>query len=390
MIIDIDEQLENIKSYGANHIVREINGQPELWEKTYKTILLSHTQIAGFLNKIFGINGLQIILTGAGSSAYIGEILQQAFFKNTGKPTRVIPTTDLVAHPDGFFDKKSPTLLVSFARSGNSPESIATFDLAEKMHDEIYHLVITCNREGDLAKKASDKKNSYVFILPDEADDQALAMTGSFTSMTLAGLLISDINNIRKNEDTVKRLSALGSAILKQYSQALKNIAGLYFSRVVFLGSGPLKGAAKESHLKVLEMTDGEICCHYESYLGFRHGPRAIINKSTLLVYLFSGESYTSQYEVDLIKSINEKEQFIFSIGIGQDLTGKKDLNLGLAIDLGNKGNEIPDDYFSVCSVLPAQILSFYKSLELGLTPDSPSKNGGINRTVQGVTIYPY
>ena len=170
----------------------------------------------------------------------------------------------------------------------------------------------------------------------------------------------------------------------------MREAATLPFKRVVFLGSGPLKGAAKESHLKIQELTDGKVVCQYDSFLGFRHGPKAIIDESTLLVYLFSSDPYVNQYETDLVKAINEKEKFLFSIGIGQDLKGMEKLNLGLVIDLSSGGSIISDDFFSICSVLPAQILGFYKSLLLGLTPDSPSQNGGISRVVEGVTIYPY
>lgn len=386
---DID-LLRNVDIKIGSHITREINGQPDLWKNTFKAVLLEKERLSFFLNKVLKINNLHIILSGAGSSAFIGEILRQAFYNSTRSCTTVIPTTDLVTHPKDFINKTVPTLLISFARSGDSPESLATFELAEKMFDEVYHLVITCNPEGNLAKKAFNAKNSYVFVLPDEANDRALAMTGSFTSMTLAGLLISDINNINKNEVKTGTLVKYGNLILKKFTKELKIVSDLDFKRVVFLGSGALKGAAKESHLKLLEMTDGQIICQYDSFLGFRHGPRAAIDRYTLLVYLFSGDPYVNKYEIDLVQSINQTESFLFSIGIGQYLHKLNDLKVNLAVDLYTDKIIIPDDYFSVCSVLPSQIIGLYKSLALGLTPDSPSQNGGINRIVQGVTIYPY
>jgi tagatose-6-phosphate ketose/aldose isomerase len=375
---------------GTAHVFNEITGQPNLWNATFESVVSNKSQIADFLTNILKIKNLQIILTGAGSSAFIGEILQQSFYKNTGIPTKAIPTTDLVTHPEGYFQKLAPTLLISFARSGDSPESIATYELAEKLHDTIFHLIITCNPEGGLAKTAYNKKNSFIFSLPDKANDLALAMTGSFTSMVLAGLLISDIKNLKKNEKTVNGVVEFGKTILKNYISKLSEIAELDFKRVVFLGSGALKGAAKESHLKVLELTDGQIICQYDSFLGFRHGPRAVIDESTLIIYLFSRDPYVYNYEVDLVKSITSNEHFLFSIGIGQCLTELEDLELNLTIDLCSGVNKIPDDFFTICAVIPAQILGFYKSLSLGLTPDSPSKNGGINRIVQGVNIYPY
>ena len=374
---------------GTSHMAKEIASQPKLWKDTYDSIFAKKNSIATFLSKIYKISNLQIVLTGAGSSAFIGEILQYSFYKNTGIPIKAIPTTDLVTHPRDFFKKSVPTLLISFARSGDSPESLATFELSEKLNDVIYHLIITCNPEGKLIKMASGAKNSFIILLPEGTNDLALAMTSSFTCMALAGLLISDIKNIKKSEETVRKLSEFGKSILDKYATELNRVADLDFKRIVFLGSGPLKGAAKEAHLKVIELTDGQIICQYDSFLGFRHGPKAVIDNTTLLIYLFSGDPYVYHYEVDLVKAINETENFIFSIGIGQCLSELGDLDINLKIDLGT-GNQISDDFFSICSVIPAQVLGFFKSLSLGLTPDSPSKNGGIHRIVQGVTIYPY
>ena len=280
--------------------------------------------------------------------------------------------------------------MVSFARSGDSPESLATFELAEKLNDVIFHMVITCNPEGKLAKMALDKKNSLILLLPEGTNDKALAMTSSFTCMALAGLLISDIDHLEANGKNVNRLIEFGNRILDKYASELNEVADLDFKRIVFLGSGPLKGTAKESHLKVIELTDGQIICLYDSFMGFRHGPKAVIDETTLLIYLFSSDPYVYSYEVDLVQSINKTENFLFSIGIGQGFTKLQNLNLNLAIDLDTGRNRLPDDFFSLCSIIPAQVLGFYKSLSLGLTPDSPSKNGGIHRIVQGVTIYPY
>ena len=372
------------------YIAQEITSQPNLWKETYSSVLNNKSKILCFLNRVFQIDNLQIILTGAGTSAFIGEILQQSFIKNTGLPTKAISTTDIVTHPADFFQKTIPTLLISFARSGDSPESLATVELAEKLQNVIYHLVITCNPEGALTRAALNTKNSFIFLLPEGTNDLALTMTSSFTSMTLAGLLISDIKNIDKNGEKVKQLIDYGQIILDQYATKLQKAADLDFERIVFLGSGPLKGVAKEAQLKVIELTDGQIICQHDSFFGFRHGPRAAINGATMLIYLFSNDPYVFKYEIDLVKSINQTENFIFSIGIGQCLDDLGDLSLNLKIDFSLEGTKIPNDYFSICSIIPAQMLGYYKSLELGLKPDSPSINGGIHRVVQGVTIYPY
>ena len=156
------ESFKGIYMKGTSHMAKEITSQPKMWQDTYDSILTNKNQIATFLKKIYKIKNLQIVLTGAGSSAFICEILQYSFYKNTGIPIKAIPTTDLVTHPRDFFQKSTPTLLISFARSGDSPESLATFELAEKLHDSIFHLIITCNPQGKLAEVALNTKNSFV------------------------------------------------------------------------------------------------------------------------------------------------------------------------------------------------------------------------------------
>lgn len=380
--------IKELQLMDKGHTAREIASQPGLWQETYETVLARKDEIKKFLDSVCQQKDLQIILTGAGSSAFIGEILQYSFHRNTGRPIRAVPTTDLVTHPGDFFRSAIPTLLVSFARSGDSPESIASYELAENMIDKVFHLVITCNPEGKLATKASAAGNAFFLLLPEGTNDQALAMTSSFTSMTLAGLLVAEIDRIEDNRGHVKGLAAAAAGILDKYSVALQGVADLDFQRIVFLGSGPLKGSAQEAHLKVIELTDGKINCQYDSFLGFRHGPKAIIDASTLLVYLFSNDPHVTQYERDLVASINETEEFLYSIGIRQ--TGPLSGHLDLEIIPDPAGTLIPDDFLAICSVIPAQLLGLYKSLALGLTPDAPSRNGGIHRVVQGVTIYPY
>ncbi|RYG31989.1 MAG: sugar isomerase, partial [Chitinophagaceae bacterium] len=169
-----------------------------------------------------------------------------------------------------------------------------------------------------------------------------------------------------------------GQVILDQYSQEIKTIAQMDFKRIVFLGSGPLKGTARESQLKLIELTDGEITCQHESYLGFRHGPKAVLTESTLLIYLLSNQPYVNRYERDLIRSINDSEKYLFSIGIGQT-DEESSVLTDMVINASTGRESLPDEFFSICSTLPAQLLGFYKSLELGLSPDSPSLNGGIH-----------
>lgn len=117
--------------------------------------------------------------------------------------------------------------------------------------------------------------------------------------------------------------------------------------------------------------------------------PKQLINPSTLIVYLFSNDPYVHQYETDLVNAVNAGEKGIWQVGIFE-AESSQDLKLDLSIHLSASSGKIEEEFLTICSVVPAQILSFFKSLKLGLQPDNPSQNGTITRVVQGVTIYPY
>lgn len=377
-----------LEKNGGFFTAREISQQPDLWVKTWKLVQEQKNELQTFLGEAFACDSLSVILTGAGTSAFIGDVLQGPFQKNTKKPTTAIATTDLISHPAHYFNAGN-ILLISFARSGESPESVAALQLADSFCKKVYHLIITCNPKGKLAlSKNGSTGQGYVFLLPEEADDQSLAMTGSFTSMLLAGLLISRIGDIELLEKQVKQIASYATNVLVKYGEKLRSAARLDFERAIFLGSGPLRSVANESDLKVQELTDGKVICKYDSFLGFRHGPKAVINAATLLVYLFSNNDYVHQYERDLVKAIISGEKGLFSIGITEH--ADKDFNVDLLIELSTGGDQVDEEFLAVCSVLPAQILGFYKSLEFGLTPDNPSEKATITRVVKGVVIYPF
>jgi tagatose-6-phosphate ketose/aldose isomerase len=368
---------------GAWHTAIEICQQPQIWEKVYKSLLLQQPELNEFLNGALA-KSERIILIGAGTSAFIGLSLRGTFQRRTGRITEAISTTDLVSHPNDYLFENTPTLVISFARSGNSPESEAAVALADRLCKTCYHLIVICNAEGKLAKYPA--RNKFVFALPKEANDQSLAMTSSYSGMLLAGLLIAELNQLTSLGDTIRTLVSYGERAISYYTQELKKIAEKDFSRAVFLGSGPLFGTATESHLKLQEFTDGKIICKSDSFLGFRHGPKAVINESTLVVYIFSNDDYTLKYEKDLVDSMKKGNRPLLEIGI---MEGKlPGINLDHNFHFSENGSAIREEFLTVCSVIPAQILGFFKSLQVGLRPDSPSYSGAITRVVEGVQIY--
>lgn len=377
-----------MESNGGVHTAREIAGQPELWIKTWQMVTEQNGELAQFLGPVLDTAGLEVVMTGAGTSAFIGAVAEPLLNRQWPCPVRSLPTTTLVTHFDDYIDTGNPLLLISFARSGNSPESMAVVSLAEeRCEQKVYHLVITCNPEGRLAREVPGS-NRYLFLLPPEAEDRSLAMTGSFTSMLLAVLLMSRPGEAAGREEDVTLLAEYGRAFLDRYPDEIEKLAELDFNRAVFLGSGPMLGIARESHLKLQELTDGEVICKYDSFLGFRHGPKAVIDEQTLLLYLFSGEPGVLRYEADLANDVSENGFGLASVGVYS--SNRDGIKTDVAIELVPAGAPAPGPALTpLLSVLPAQVLGFHSSLKWGLKPDSPSASGAISRVVEGVTIYP-
>ena len=376
---------ENIlKKKGAQLTAQEIVQQPRIWNDIYNLILNNKDKLQLFLEEAYQEVD-SIILTGAGSSSFIGTSLSGTFFKNCGLNTKAVATTDLVTHPDNYFNKRKSILIISFARSGNSPESYAALELADEMSAKCFHLIITCNSQGNITLFKTDNPK-FLLLLPPESNDQGLAMTSSYTGMLLAGTLVTRIKDFQSVYSQVNLLYKYGERIFQAYLPLIKSVAKKDFKRVIFLGSGALYGAAMESHLKIQELTDGKVICKYDTFLGFRHGPKSVIDETTLLVYLFSNIGYVNKYEKDLVESMKKGRKSLLEIGVAEH----SDFNPGVEMPIIFSDNEerLEESFMAICAVLPAQILAFFKSLDLGLEPDSPSASGAISRVVEGVSIY--
>lgn len=375
-----------LEQSGGIHTAKEISQQPELWKKIYDSVCFQRKEIEAYLNEIKEHTD-KFILTGAGTSAFIGLSLEGAFRRQFSQQVEVVPTTDLVSHPGNYFYPEQRIVLVSFARSGNSPESEAAAILAERLSKQVYHLIITCDADGKLASFKSQGKK-YVFVLPPDANDQGLAMTSSYTGMMWSALLFARIHQV---EEFSRQLDALvmaaESMIHDQYHQ-IRELAEMDFDRAVFLGSGPLLGTATEAHLKLQELTDGKVICKKDSYLGFRHGPKSVIDKETLLVCFFSNDFYVSKYEKDLVGSVADDQLTSRIVGVFENK--HIDLNFTTAMEYnGAPDAQLEEELLAMVHIIPAQMLAFYKSLALGYQPDEPSaERGAISRVVQGVHIY--
>lgn len=369
----------------------EIMQQPELWKETVDILGNNKTPIQIFLNKALAEKNVRVIITGAGTSAYVGDIVAPYLRRILGLRIESIATTDLVANPEDFFEKNTPTILVSCARSGNSPESVATYNLAEQLIDTLYHVIITCDKDGNLAQEVKGKEKNLLILMPEASNDSGFAMTGSFSCMVITLLMMFDLKHFKENQVVVQEIIECGKNILQNEAKYLQTILENGYHRIVYLGSSVLRGLAKEAALKTLELSSGKVAALSESILGFRHGPKSIVDDQTVVFIFLSNQSYTRQYDMDLLKELyQEKGQYkIVVISYGPD---KKIADLADYTLIVNKeaiGNR-EDAYAGMAYILYAQIYAFLNSLALGITPDNPRADGTVNRVVKGVSIYSY
>lgn len=356
---------------------REIAQQPETLRATQAILSANKAAIEAFTGPLLANPYTRIVLTGAGTSAFIGECLAPWLSGLLGRSVEAIATTDIVSSPALYLRREVPTLLVSFGRSGSSPESVAAVDLVDAHVDRAYHLVITCNAEGELARRNGG--NTHVVVLPEATHDRGFAMTSSFSAMMFAALSI--LSGIAALDGRIEAIASAVAATHAQSGPVVETLAARGFKRVVYLGSGPFKGLAREAALKLMELSDGAVVTAFDTALGFRHGPKTIIDGETLAVVFVSNDPLTRLYDLDIIAELKADGHSGAVVVISANPDDHADISVP-----GLLGAADADLLFPF--IVPAQLFGLAVSIELGLTPDRPNASGTVNRVVQGVRIH--
>lgn len=381
---------EELQKRGAEHTTQEIRQQPDLWQETFDCYQKTAPELARLLaeaKQTAGERPIRVVFTGAGTSQYVGDTVVPYLTKQGNTKQFIfqsIGSTDIVATPKEYLIPEETTILVSFARSGNSPESLAAVEIANQLVHHLYHIVITCAPDGLLATQIPAKKENLVLLMPDKANDAGFAMTSSFSCMTLTALLIFDQTKDAQKEGYVHQLSQLGKQVIQRESE-IQGFLESEFDRIIYLGSGSLGGLTREAQLKVLELTAGKIATVFDSSLGFRHGPKSFVDQRTLVFLFVSNDSYTQKYDLDMLEEIKKDGIAQRVVGIGQQAA----LFSGDAFEFTAE-ELVPDGYLALADIMVAQTIALHCSVKVGNTPDEPSPSGTVNRVVQGVTIYPY
>lgn len=379
---------------GSVHTPREIAQQPFLWRRTARQLKRQAPELRRFLESVdlyATDNCTQLIFAGAGSSDYVGRSVADLLRVTLDTVSINWPTTQLTVAPETLLHPRRKSLLVHFARSGNSPESTATFEwVLSHRQETTRQLVVTCNREGELAQRARQhSQHAYLLVLDEAAHDEGLAMTSSFTSMVVVGQALAYLDRMETFESLIDRVSEVAEHILAQFTDSLFKLAREVGTRAFYLGNNDLLGAAIESALKVQELTAGDIVAQGEDTMAFRHGPISAVDSGTLVCFFLSSNSSIRPYETDVLEQFREafREIGALTMTVGPNGAEEQLSNDVFSIDYG--GREIPP-YFQVGpAVLVGQLVGLFAALDRGCYVDDPSKDKALySRTVQGVTLY--
>jgi tagatose-6-phosphate ketose/aldose isomerase len=370
------------KQAGYFHTLREILQQPALWLDTCDRMIGHGPELAA---KLAGMSA--VVVTGSGSSHYAGECVCQVLQQELGIAVEAVDGGALLTHGGRAIAPGRPALMVSLARSGDSPESVGAVSLLLETEPGVRHLVLTCNGNGGLARRRNGEEGVQAVVLDPRTNDRSLVMTSSFTNLVLAARFLGLHAKPECYRAICAGLSALCSLLLTSHTAAIAGAARSGFRRAVFLGSGPNFGAAQEAALKMLEMTGGRVPVMRETYLGLRHGPMSFVHEDTLLVCFLSCDPLLRQYESDLIRELNRKKlgsaKLLIGERIGPDLLAAGDT----AIELPGMA-KLGDANTPVLHVVAGQLLAFFRCRQEGLRPDSPSEDGVISRVVEEFPLH--
>jgi len=368
---------------GGADTAAEIARQPALWDALAQDLPAARARLHGFLGGCLNDPAQRVLFTGAGSSGFIADLVADALATRWPAEVRAVHTTSLLTHPAHYLQDNRPTLLVSFARSGSSPESVAAVDLLGSKVRDARFVNITCNGEGELARQGANRADSHTVLMPATSCDRSFAMTSSLSCMLLSALALFDPQP--QGTQRLPALAELARTALAQWDASARALAQQPFERVVFLASGPLETLAREAALKLIELTAGKVLALANTPLGFRHGPKSTLNRDTLLVMLRSVQPLARRYEQDVLDELRRDGVAGRILSIGPQADGTDDFSLPApALDEA----AFADPWLAPLWLLFAQMYALYRAAAFGLTPDNPFPDGTLNRVVQGVTIY--
>jgi tagatose-6-phosphate ketose/aldose isomerase len=332
------------------------------------------------------VHGLRTIFTGAGSSAFIGESMQMLLADEDGLRGEAIHTTDIVASPDSvLYD--APTLMVTYSRSGESPESVGALDYTQSRVTRLYNLAFVCKSGSSVSKYTEKLPGSLTLLMPPESCDLGFAMTSSVSCMALATWCALGGEKINERFDAVMEIADSVESEIETLGGHARRAAEWSFDRAAFLGCGEMRGLAREAAVKMLELTAGIVNASWDTPTGFRHGPKSLVGDTSVSVHFMSPPGHARAYDDDFLREMTNQRRRNKIVAVGASLHGA--IGADAEVEYALPGASWTRIGAYIKGLVFAQLLALEKSTALGQNTDDPCAGGEVNRVVRGVTIHP-
>jgi len=336
----------------CKHTLSEIINQPLAWAATIDIVEAKSDELLELMD---GVD--EIVFTGCGSALNVSVTAAATFQQLTGIRARAVPAADLEFFPDTVFASDGAYLVVPISRSGSTTETVMASDVATGRG--IKTLAITCYPDSPLACRSTRT------LTLEPANEQSVTTTQSLTSMILTTQLISGI--IAERSDylaELRLLPELGQQVIDRYGEMGREVAETAsITKFAFVGSGPYLGLARESQLKIKEMT----LLPSDSYpvLDYRHGPKSNVDEEMLVTLFMSDRG--RRIEVEFL------EEMKYLNGNVLVICDKAELDTANCADYSAEVNSgLCDMARGILYMPPIHFLAYYKSLALGQDPDNP------------------
>lgn len=220
LIVPTETGLHSAPSY----TLQEILQQPLLWPDTVESVRSASER----MHLSVKLPLARVLLTGAGTSAYAASAVATAWPR-----ALAVPTTDLLVDAERYL--AAVDTIISLARSGDSPESVAVVERIRTLRPDIPQLAIVCNEDGGLSHSGLDG----LIVLDPRTNDHSLVMTSAFSNLVVAGLALAQPEAVAANVD---EFSKRAIALLPGIDLASRRAATRTRDRIVVLSSSPCSG----------------------------------------------------------------------------------------------------------------------------------------------------
>lgn len=349
--------------------LREILSQPATWSETARQF----AENAELLEIFASFSRVEPwLFVACGSSYYLSRTIAAQRSELLEVRSTAVPASELLFAPREVLRRTGARQVVLVSRSGKTTEVLRAAEWL-KANAEAQTLGVTCSESSALTELCT-----HTLKLP-WADERSMVMTRSFTSILLLfERLCAQFAGDRALVSMLDALPEKTTAWLRSNADKIRALGTKRrFRDFVFLGQGAHYWLAQEAALKMTEMSSSYAQAYHT--LEFRHGPKSIASKDTLITFLLSDAA--AEQESLLVGELRELEAATFVVTNRATPSLRRDSDLLIELGLDE-----PEFARMALTSIPAQLLGLAVGLSKGLDPDVPrnltravvlSANGG-------------